>query len=105
VSAEEVALNRHAIADAPFVDVAPEFADDPGDFGAGRARKLQRNRQPAFFEPQIEPIEAARAHFDDNFVSAGLKGRQIGDAKSARGAVADQLKRAHAALKRIRAAA
>jgi hypothetical protein len=104
-TAEKIALNRDTIANPPFIDVAAELADNARNFSARRARKLHGNRQPAFFEPQIKPVQAAGAHFYDDFVCAGLEGRQISNLKSAGGAVADQLKRAHAALNRIQAAA
>src|SRR4051812_15137614 len=98
MTAKKIALNGDAVAHAPFIDIAAELADHSGNLGPGNAWELQRDGQAAFFEPKIEPIQAAGADFDDDFVVAGLQRRNVREPKLARAAVSDQLEGSHASI-------
>src|SRR5262249_54567500 len=68
LAAKNIGLDRDAIAALPILHGAPVFGNRSGNFTAWSARKLERDGQAGFFEPEIEVIEAAGFDLNDDFI-------------------------------------
>jgi hypothetical protein len=55
-----------------WIDLRTEFDDAPGGFAARCSRQLDGDRQPRFFQPEIEMIEATGLYLHNDFANAGF---------------------------------
>lgn len=69
--------------------------DAPGDFAAGRARKLDRERQAARLEPEIKMVQPAALDLHDDFAGAGRWIGNFAEGKGSGRAVGDELNGFH----------
>ncbi len=101
-AAEKIGLHGHLITGLPVFNVGSKRHDATGHFAAGRARERDGNRESAFFQPEIEMIEAAGLHLHHHFIRCGLGFGQIAKFKCSRRAVGDELDRFHAGIQHPR---
>ena len=77
LAAENVGLNCNSFALLPVFHPGAERDDASRDFTAGRARQPDGNRQAAFFQPEVEVVQAAGMDLNDYFARGRLRVRQI----------------------------
>jgi hypothetical protein len=88
-------LHRHAIAGPPGAAIRANRHDPSGDLAAGRAGQVERHRQAAFFQPEVQAVQPAGLHVNDRFGRRRLRIRKFPQLKSSRNAVGDELNGFH----------